>query len=127
MADQPDLSGAAGEAGAGAAGGDPLSGMLAQVGRIGEQMAAAQAELDDATVEGSAGGGLVTATVSGSGELRSVDISPDAADLDDLEMLEDLVTAAVNEALRAARVLQQERMGVATGGLDLGGLGGLFG
>ena len=111
-------------------GADPLSSMLSQVGRIGADMAAAQAELDQSTVEGAAGGGLVTATVSGSGELRSVRISPDAVDPDDVEMLEDLVTAAVGEALRKAKALQNERMGAATGGLDLGALGdlgGLFG
>lgn len=108
-------------------GADPLSSMLSQVGRIGADMAAAQAELDQSTVEGAAGGGLVTATVSGSGELRSVRISADAVDPNDVEMLEDLVTAAVGEALRKAKALQSERMGAATGGLDLGALGDLGG
>lgn len=104
---------------------NPLSGMLAQVQQMQEEMAAASQALAEASVEGSAGGGLVTATVSGSGELRSVRIAPEACDPDDVEMLEDLVTAAVGEALRKAQALQQERMGAATGGLDLGSLGGL--
>jgi DNA-binding YbaB/EbfC family protein len=105
--------------------------MLAQVQQMQAEVAAAQAALADATVEGSAGGGLVTATVTGSGELRSVHIAAEVVDPSDVEMLEDLVTAAVSDALRRAHALQQEQMGSATGGLDLGsiteGLGGLFG
>jgi DNA-binding YbaB/EbfC family protein len=110
---------------------NPLAGMLAQVQQMQADVAAAQAALADATVEGSAGGGLVTATVSGSGELRSVHIAAEVVDPSDVEMLEDLVTAAVSDGLRRAHALQQEQMGSATGGLDLGslteGLGGFFG
>jgi hypothetical protein len=101
--------------------------MMRQVQRMQEDMAAAQAALADATVEGSAGGGVVTAVVSGSGELQRVTIAAEVVDPDDVEMLEDLVVAAVNEALRGAQALQSEKMGAATSGIDLGSLGGLLG
>ena len=70
---------------------------------------------------------MVTAVVSGTGDLHAVTISPDVVDPDDVEMLEDLVVAAVVEATRMAQELAQERMGGLTGGLDMGGLGGLLG
>jgi len=92
-----------------------------------EEMSTAQAALAETTVEGSAGGGVVTATATGTGELQRVTIAPDVIDPDDVEMLEDLVVAAVNEALRAAQALQSEKMGAATAGMDLGSLGGLLG
>jgi nucleoid-associated protein EbfC len=65
--------------------------------------------------------------VTGSGEVQSVYISADVVDPDDVEMLEDLVVAAVGDGLRRAQELQTERMGSVTGGLDLGGLGGMLG
>lgn len=101
--------------------------MMQQMQRMQADMAAAQAALAEASVEGSAGGGVVTAVVSGTGELRRVSISGDVVDPEDVEMLEDLVVAAVNEALRAAQDLQSEKMGAATAGVDLGSLGGLLG
>lgn len=101
--------------------------MMAQVQKMQEQMALAQDVLAAATVEGSAGGGLVKAIVTGSGELQSVKISPEAVDPDDVEMLEDLVTAAVSDGLRKAQDLAAQQMGSVTGGLDLGSLGGLLG
>ena len=101
--------------------------MMRQMQRMQEDMAVAQAALADATVEGSAGGGVVTAVATGTGELQRVTISADAVDPDDLEMLEDLVVAAVNDALRNAQALQTEKMGAATSGVDLGALGGLLG
>jgi DNA-binding protein YbaB len=70
---------------------------------------------------------LVKATVTGSGELQSVKISPEVVDPDDVEMLEDLVTAAVSDGLRKAQDLAAQQMGAVTGGLDLGSLGGLLG
>jgi DNA-binding YbaB/EbfC family protein len=73
------------------------------------------------------GGGMVKAVVSGTGELRSVTIAAEVVDPDDVEMLQDLVVAAVSEALRSAQELQAEKMGALTGGLDLGSLGGLLG
>jgi DNA-binding YbaB/EbfC family protein len=104
-----------------------LNQMMRQVQKMQADMAAAQDELAAATVEGSAGGGKVTVVVTGGGELQSVSISPDVVDPDDVEMLEDLVTAAVGDGLRRAQELQAERMGSVTGGMDLGGLGGLGG
>jgi len=101
--------------------------MMRQVQQMQEDMATAQAALADATVEGSAGGGVVKVVVSGTGEVRSVTIAPDVVDPDDVDMLQDLVVAAVNDGLRRANELQTEKMGAVTGGLDLGSLGGLLG
>jgi nucleoid-associated protein EbfC len=96
--------------------------MMRQVQQMQADMAAAQEALAEETVEGSAGGGAVKAVVSGTGELRSVSISADVVDPEDVEMLEDLVVAAVGEGLRKAQELQSSRMGGLTGGLDVGGL-----
>ena len=101
--------------------------MMQQMQQMQADMASAQAALADESVEGSAGGGVVSAVVSGTGELRRISISPDVVDPDDVEMLEDLVVAAVTEALRAANELQSQKMGAVTGGLDLGALGGMLG
>jgi DNA-binding YbaB/EbfC family protein len=99
--------------------------MLGQVQKMQQDMEAAQRELEEQTVQASAGGGMVTVTVSGALEVRSVKIDPGAVDPEDVEMLCDLVLAATNEALRAAQELAAKRMGDVTGGLDLGSLGGL--
>jgi hypothetical protein len=101
--------------------------MMKQVQKMQADMAAAQDALADATVEGSAGGGMVKVVVTGTGEIQSVRISPDVVDPDDVEMLEDLVMAAVSDGLRRANDLASESMGGVTGGLDLGALGGLLG
>jgi nucleoid-associated protein EbfC len=101
--------------------------LMRQMQKMQDDMAAAQAALADETVEASVGGGMVTAVVTGTGELRAVTIAADVVDPDDIEMLQDLVVAAVNEGLRSANELQQQRMGAVTGGLDLGSLGGLLG
>jgi len=95
--------------------------MMAQVAKMQEDLAKAQEDLAGQTVEGSAGGGMVKAVVTGSGELRSVSISADVVDPDDIEMLEDLILAAVKEATRSAQALAQQKMSGLTGGL--GGLG----
>jgi len=107
--------------------GNPQMDLMRQMQRMQEDMASAQAALAAQTVEGSAGGGMVKATATGSGELRAVSIDAEVVDPDDVEMLEDLVVAAVSEALRAAQELQTTTMGSVTGGLDLGSLGGLLG
>ena len=104
-----------------------LNQMMAQVQKMQADMVAAQEALAEETVEASVGGGMVTAVVSGTGDLRKISISPDVVDPDDVEMLEDLVVAAVVEATRMAQELAQERMGGLTAGLDVGGLGGLLG
>ena len=98
-----------------------MQGLLAQAQRLQEQMLAAQDELARAQVEGSAGGGLVTATVTGAGELTGLTISPEAVDPDDTETLADLVVAAVRDATTRAAELQASAMGPLTQGL--GGLG----
>jgi nucleoid-associated protein EbfC len=96
--------------------------LLQQVGQMQEQMQKAQQELETETVESSAGGGMVTVTASGSGELKQIKIDPKAIDPDDPEMLADMVLAAVNEAIRSARSLQETKLGGLAGGA-LGGLG----
>jgi DNA-binding YbaB/EbfC family protein len=89
-------------------------------------MVKAQEELKQETVEASAGGGMVTVKVSGDLEVKSITIDPEAVDPEDIEMLQDMVLAAVNEALRSAQELAAQKMGQATGGLGgPGGLGGL--
>lgn len=95
--------------------------LMKQAQQMQNKLAKAQAELAVARVEGSAGGGLVTATVTGNGELESVVISASVVDADDIETLQDLVVAAVRDANRAAKELADETMGPMAAGL--GGLG----
>jgi nucleoid-associated protein EbfC len=99
--------------------------MLKQVQKMQRDMEIAQEELGNETVEASAGGGMVKVVVSGDLEVKSVTIDPAAVDPEDVEMLCDLVLAATNQALRSAQELAASKMGAATGGLDLGQLGGL--
>jgi nucleoid-associated protein EbfC len=87
-----------------------------------QEMLRIQSELEAATVNGSAGGGVVSATVTGKQELVSLTIDPSAVDPSDVEMLQDLVVAAVNDALRASRELAEEKMAGVTGGLRLPGM-----
>jgi nucleoid-associated protein EbfC len=82
-----------------------------------------EGELRDAHVDGSAGGGVVKAVVTGKQELVSVAIDPSAVDPSDVDMLQDLIVAAVNDAIRASRDLAAEKMGPLTGGLNVPGLG----
>ncbi len=100
--------------------------MLKQVQKMQEDMAAAQQALESETVEASVGGGAVKAVVSGTGTLESIEIDPGAVDPEDVEMLQDLIVAAVNEGLRQAQELQAKRFGGITGQLAPG-LGGLLG
>lgn len=86
-----------------------------------QEMARVQAELEVAEVEGSAGGGVVRATVTGKQELLGIAIDPSAVDATDVEMLQDLVVAAVNDALRASKELAETKMAAVTGGLRLPG------
>lgn len=96
--------------------------MMKQVQQMQAEMMKAQEELKHEIVEASAGGGMVTAKVTGELEIKEIRIDPEAVDPEDVEMLQDMVLAAVNEALRSAQELAASRMGAATGGL--GGLGG---
>jgi DNA-binding YbaB/EbfC family protein len=98
--------------------------LMKQMQKMQEDMARVQDELTRETVSASAGGGAVTATVTGALELVSVEISPDAVDPEDVEMLQDVIVAAVNEALRAAQELANQRLGAVTGGLSGLGLPG---
>ena len=87
-----------------------------------QEMLRVQRELESATVDGTAGGGVVKATVTGKQELLSLTIDPSAVDPSDVEMLQDLVLAAVNEALRASGELAESKMAAVTGGLRLPGM-----
>ena len=103
-----------------------LNQMMKQVQKMQADMAKAQEELKNEVVEASAGGGMVTVKISGELELKELTIDPDAVDPEDVEMLQDMVQAAVNEAIRAAQELATSKMGGITGGLGgLGGPGGL--
>ena len=95
--------------------------MLKQVQKMQADMMAAQEKLKDETVQGTAGGGAVKVTISGDLVVKQVYIAPGAIDPDDPELLSDMVTAAVNEAIRAAQELASAKLGSVTGGL--GGLG----
>ena len=99
--------------------------MMKQVQKMQADMARAQEELATAEVTASVGGGMVTVKVTGALVLTEIKIAAEAIDPEDPEMLSDMVLAAVNEGLRAAQELASEKMGGATGGLDLGALGGL--
>jgi len=98
--------------------------LMKQAQQMQQQLMAAQAELAETEVEGSAGGGLVSARMTGSGELLSLTIDPKAIDPDDVETLQDLVVAAVRDAAHNAADLTQEKMGPLAGGLG-GGMPGL--
>jgi len=103
--------------GAGGAGG-----MMGQIQKLQEDMVKAQEALGDEVVEISVGGGAVTVTMTGQQEMRSVTIDPEVVDPEDVEMLQDLVLAAVNEAIEKSQGLAAERMGALTGGLNIPGL-----
>ncbi|MBV9119829.1 MAG: YbaB/EbfC family nucleoid-associated protein [Chloroflexi bacterium] len=96
--------------------------MMQQMQQMQKRMAQIQEELGNETVQGTAGGGAVTCEVSGHQELLGVTISRDAVDPDDVETLQDLVLAAVNDGLRKSQELAQKKMGALTGGLKIPGL-----
>jgi DNA-binding YbaB/EbfC family protein len=103
-----------------------LNQMLRQVQQMQAEMVKAQEELKHEIVEASAGGGMVTVKMSGDLELKELRINPEAVDPEDVDMLQDMVQAAVNEAIRSAQERAASKMGAATGGLGgPGGLGGL--
>jgi len=97
--------------------------MIKQAQKMQSDMMKMQEELEKAEYTATAGGGVVTAVISGKKELVSLAIEPDAVDPDDVEMLQDMIIAAVNEALRKAENSANENMAKLTGGLNLGGLG----
>jgi hypothetical protein len=99
---------------------------VAQIAKMAQQMqtqmAQVQAELAETTLEATAGGGAVTVIITGSQEIRSVKIDPSAVNADDVDLLEDLVRVAINEAISQSRALAEQRMAAVTGGLSLPGL-----
>ena len=105
--------------GMGGMGGGNMNSMIRQAQKMQQDMLKAQEELESKNYEAAAGGGVVTATVSGKKELVSVAIDPEAVDPDDVEMLQDLIVAAVNEALRKVNEDAASQMSKLTGGLNL--------
>lgn len=97
-------------------------GMLQQIQKLQEEMLKAQEALGEETVEVSVGGGAVKVVLTGHQRLVGITIDPQVVDPEDVEMLQDLILAAVNEGLDRAQALAAERLGSLTGGLDLGGL-----
>lgn len=91
------------------------------------QMAQAQDELKETTLEATAGGGAVRIVITGAQEVRSVEIDPSAVDADEVEMLQDLVLSAMNEAISRTKELERERMGRIAGGMGIPGMPGLPG
>jgi DNA-binding YbaB/EbfC family protein len=96
--------------------------LMRQMEKFQQDLKVAHEELEKLRVEATAGGGAVTAVANGSGELTELRISPEAVDPKDVEMLQDLVLAAVKEALQKAREVQEEKLGDLTGGLGIPGL-----
>jgi len=106
----------------GMGGGGNMNQMLKQVKKMQEQMMKAQEELASKTVEGTAGGGVVSVVMTGQKTVQSITIKPEAVDPDDVEMLQDLVLTAVNDALAKAEELANQDMGKFTGGMNIPGL-----
>jgi nucleoid-associated protein EbfC len=104
---------------------------IAQIAKMAQQMqtqmAKTQEELRDTTLEATAGGGAVRVVITGAGEVRSIEIDPSAVDPEEVEMLQDLVTAAVNDAIGKAKELERERMAAVAGGMGLPGMPGGIG
>ena len=101
--------------------------MIKQAQKMQQDMLKMQEELETKEFEATVGGGMVTAKVNGKRELISIAINPEAVDPEDVEMLQDMVVAAVNEAMRNAETEASTNMSRLTGGMNLGGLGGLLG
>ncbi len=99
-----------------------LGDMMKQMQKMQAKMEEMQAQLEKATVEGSAGGGMVKVTTNGKHEILSLSIDPEVVVKDDVEMLQDLIVAAVNQARQKTQELQSEQMGQLTGGLKIPGL-----
>ena len=109
------------------AGGFDMNALMKQAQQMQAEMTEAQEKLKDETVEASAGGGMVKVKMSGDLRLLEIAIDPDAIDPEDADMLQDMVLAAVNEAIRAAQELASSKMGGVAGlGGGAGGLGGLL-
>ena len=103
-------------------GGMNQAAMMKQAQKMQQEMLRMQDEMENKTWSATAGGGMVTATVNGKHEVVNLEIKPDAVDPDDVEMLQDMVIAAVNEAMRTADAEAAQNMSRLTGGMNLGGL-----
>ena len=106
----------------GMGGGMNMQSMMAQAQRMQQNLERVQAELEEKEVEATAGGGVVKVTVTGKKVVKNIEIAPEAVDPDDVEMLQDLILAAVNEGLVKADEMAQQEMSKVTGGMNLGGL-----
>jgi len=102
-----------------------MGNLMKQAQQFQAKMAKLQEELGDKTVETSAGGGMITVVVNGQQEVLSIKIDPEVIDSDDMEMLQDLILAAVNDGLARAKKMVNEEMGKLTGGLNLPNIPGL--
>ena len=100
--------------------------MLKQVQQMQDDMANLQADLDEREYTATSGGGMISVTVTGKHEIKELKINPDAIDPEEPEMLEDLITVAINEAIATATKTSEEEMGAITGGLNIPGMSGLF-
>ena len=107
----------------GAAGFGDMSSLLKQAQQMQKRMQDTEKDLQERIVEGTSGGGAVKVYVNGMQEVQAVKIDPDAVDPEDVEGLEDLVTAAVRQAVSASRALREKAMGKVTGGMNLPGMG----
>ena len=103
-------------------GGMNQAAMMKQAQKMQQEMLRMQEELENKVFTATSGGGMVTAGVTGKHELQTLEINPEAVDPDEVEMLQDMIIAAVNEAMRAAETESQNNMAKLTGGLNLGGL-----
>ena len=103
-------------------GGMNQAAMMKQAQKMQQEMLRMQEEMENKTYTAAAGGGMVTATVTGKHEVKDIVINPEAVDPDEVEMLQDMIIAAVNEAMRAADTDSANNMSRLTGGLNLGGL-----
>ncbi len=103
-------------------GGGSMNKMIKQAKKVQEQIAKMQEDLKEREIEASAGGGVVSVIVNGKQELKSIKINPEAVDPEDVEMLEDLIVAAVNEGVRKSQDMVSTEMAKITGGLNIPGL-----
>lgn len=100
--------------------------MMKQMQKMQRDMAKLQAELAETNVEGTAGGGVVKVTVNGANEVVSVHLEPEVVDPEEIDMLQDLITAAANDAIQKANKMSEERMAQLTKGVKIPGAGGMF-
>lgn len=100
-----------------------MSNLAQQIQKMQQEMARAQEELADETVEVSAGGGMVTVVITGHQRIRSIEVKPELVDPDDVEMLQDVLVAAVNQAIEQSQTMAAQRLEGLTGGIDIPGMG----